>query len=86
MVLIFTVERVSSLNSGLISGVDIVSRLKKKLRTDSSLLDVEVLSVDTVGKIICQTMIVKFHYLSFVKYMHIYIYCLKYAKWGFLLL
>lgn len=51
VVLIFTVERVSSLNSGLISGVDVVSRLKRKLRTDSSLLDVEVLSVDTVGKI-----------------------------------
>ncbi|GFR28437.1 dyslexia-associated protein KIAA0319 [Trichonephila clavata] len=51
VVLVFTVERSSNLNGGLISGVDIVSRLKKKLRTDSSLLDVQVLSVDTV---VCQ--------------------------------
>ncbi|CAL1295459.1 unnamed protein product [Larinioides sclopetarius] len=51
VVLLFTVERTSNLNVGLISGVDVVSRLKKKLRTDSSLLDVQVLSVDTV---VCQ--------------------------------
>ncbi|GIY55533.1 dyslexia-associated protein KIAA0319-like protein [Caerostris darwini] len=51
VVLVFTVERTSSLSGGLISGIDVVSRLKKKLRTDSSLLDVQVLSVDTV---VCQ--------------------------------
>ncbi|KFM79584.1 Dyslexia-associated protein-like protein, partial [Stegodyphus mimosarum] len=51
VILLFTAERVSNFNAGLISGIDVVSRLKKKLRTDSSLLDVEVLSVDTV---VCQ--------------------------------
>ncbi|XP_054708646.1 dyslexia-associated protein KIAA0319 homolog [Uloborus diversus] len=51
VILLITVERTSSFNGGIISGVDVVSRLKKKLRTDSSLLDVEVLSVDTV---VCQ--------------------------------
>ncbi|XP_015923120.2 dyslexia-associated protein KIAA0319 isoform X1 [Parasteatoda tepidariorum] len=51
VILIFTVERISNLNSGLITGVDVVARLKKKLRTDSSLLDVQVLSIDTV---VCQ--------------------------------
>ncbi|XP_054714599.1 dyslexia-associated protein KIAA0319-like protein [Uloborus diversus] len=52
VVLLFTVERISSLQGGIIRGVDVVSRLKRKLRFDSSLLDVEVLSVDTV---VCQS-------------------------------
>lgn len=52
VILVFTVEKISDeKKSSIISGTTVVSSLKRKLQTDSSLLDFKVLELDTV---ICQ--------------------------------
>lgn len=51
VIMVFVVEKTSGGKQVVIPGMKVVSRLKKKLRMDSSLLDLEVLSLDTI---VCQ--------------------------------
>lgn len=49
--MVFVVEKKMNGQKLLISGTEVVTRLKKKLKTDNSLLETSVLSIDTV---VCQ--------------------------------